>query len=310
MTAAPIRIGTRDSKLAVWQAEYVQNRLSEKGYTSELVHIKTEGDLQQDLPIHQIGGRGVFTKALDDALLENRIDLAVHSCKDLPTIMPDGLMISAIPVREDPRDVLVATGDTSFLDDPNSRAVIATSSNRRRGQWLSHFPRHEITEVRGNVQTRLRKLKENGWQGIIFAAAGLKRLGLDHLISRSLEWMLASPAQGALAVASRQDDADMRTAAAEIHDERIAAGVTAERTFLRILEGGCSAPIGAHALIEGNTLTLRGRVDSLDGQKTIKVEAYGNLHTPERVGEQAAQKARAEGAAAVIAAVRQQLSEE
>lgn len=308
MTAQPIRIGTRDSKLAVWQAEYVQNRLSAEGYNSELVFIKTEGDRQQDLPIHQIGGQGVFTKALDDALLENRIDLAVHSCKDLPTLMPEGITLAAIPVREDPRDVLVANGDTSFLEDPNSKATIATSSNRRKGQWLSHYPHHTITEVRGNVQTRLRKLEENGWQGIIFAAAGLKRLGMEDIISESLDWMLAAPAQGALAVACRHDDPDMRNVCSEINDERIAAGVTAERTFLRILEGGCSAPIGAHALIEGETITLRGRLDSLDGQKTIRAEAYGSIHSPKRVGEEAARQARTQGGAALVAMVRQQLS--
>ncbi len=307
MTAQPIRIGTRDSKLAVWQAEYVQSSLKKAGYSSELVFIKTEGDQQQDLPIHQIGGQGVFTKALDDALLDNRIDLAVHSCKDLPTMMPEGILLAAIPVREDPRDVLVSNQDISFLDDPHSEATIATSSNRRRGQWLSHYPNHKITEVRGNVQTRLRKLEENGWQGIIFAAAGLKRLGLEHLISTSLDWMLAAPAQGALAVACRQGDADMRTVCADIHDERIAAGITAERTFLRILEGGCSAPIGAHALIEDDTITLRGRLDALDGSKTIRVEAYGNLQTPERVGEEAARQARDQGASAMVAMVRQQL---
>lgn len=309
MSNNPIRIGTRDSKLATWQAEYVQNQLSKQRYNCELVFIKTEGDRVQDMPIHQIGGAGVFTKALDDALLDNRIDIAVHSCKDLPTRMPEGIHLAAIPVREDASDVLVAPQNSDSPGDSNNKTVIATSSNRRRGQWLNRYPDHEITEVRGNVQTRLRKLEENGWQGLIFAAAGLKRLGLEHLISQPLEWMLPAPAQGALAVAIREDDPGMRSIAVEIHNAEIASTVTAERTFLKMLEGGCSAPIGAHAETDGSTLRLRGRLNSLDGRQNIEVEATGNAHTPERVAEEAVKKARSQGAATLVAMVRHQLSQ-
>lgn len=307
LTPDPLRIGTRDSKLAVWQAEYVQNRLQQKGYTTELVYIKTEGDQIQNIPIHQIGGQGVFTKALDDALLENRIDIAVHSCKDLPTTLPDGISIAAIPIRENAEDVLVSNGDTGFLHDKNSKAVIATGSNRRRGQWLSRYPNHTLTDVRGNVQTRLKKLKDNGWDGIIFAAAGLRRLELAYLISERLEWMLPAPAQGALAVATREDDDKTAEIAGEIHEPSIAAAVTAERTFLRILEGGCSAPIGANALIDGNKLIFRGQLNSLNGDQTIRIEMKGNMDEPEQLGEMAAGEAKSRGAEALVAEVRSRL---
>ncbi len=307
MTPDPLRIGTRDSKLAVWQAEYVQNRLRHKGYATELVYIKTEGDRVQNMPIHQIGGQGVFTKALDDALLENRIDLAVHSCKDLPTRLPAGISIAAVPVREDTDDVLVSNGDTEFLNDKKSKAVIATGSNRRRGQWLSRYPNHTLVDVRGNVQTRLQKLKDNGWGGIIFAAAGLKRLGLDDLISERLDWMLPAPAQGALAVAAREEDSKTAEIAREVHDLAVAATVTAERTFLRILEGGCSAPIGANALIDGNKLIFRGQLNSLNGDQSIRIEMQGDMDEPEQLGEAAAEEAKSRGAEALVAEVRSRL---
>src|SRR6056297_4176463 len=205
----PIRIGTRDSELATWQSNQVRSKLQEFRYEAELIFVKSEGDLDLTTPLTEMGGKGVFTKALDDALLEKRIDVAVHSYKDLPTDNPLPLVVSAVCKREDPRDSLVAPDGTDFLDDDTVEAIIATSSNRRRAQWLHRYPNHTITNIRGNVNTRLRKVSENDWHGAIFAAAGLKRIGLDHHISDYLDWMIPAPAQGAMAVMVREGDEQM-----------------------------------------------------------------------------------------------------
>src|SRR6056297_1067543 len=206
-----IRIGTRDSELATWQAKNVAGQLEALGFETQLIFVKSEGDIDLTTPLTEMGGKDVFTKALDDALLENRIGVAVHSYKDLPTDNPLPLVVSAVCKREDPRDSLVAPDGTDFLDDDTVEAIIATSSNRRRAQWLHRYPNHTITNIRGNVNTRLRKVTENDWNGAIFAAAGLKRIGLDHHISAYLNWMIPAPAQGAMAVMVRESDKKMRS---------------------------------------------------------------------------------------------------
>lgn len=291
MTAKPLRIGTRDSILATWQARFVQQRLQDTGHPAELLFIKTEGDRVLDTPLPLMGGKGVFTKALDDALLAGEIDLAVHSFKDIPTRIPDGLAIGAVSEREDTADVLV-TRDAAFrfihrggegapdqrspsgtahgfLDDPGYEAQIASSSNRRIGQWLAFFPLHRMTDIRGNVQTRLRKLAESDWDGAIFAAAGLIRLGLEAYMSLRLEWMLPAPAQGAMGVMIREDDGRTRDALRGVHEPDTALCTKIERDILHALEGGCSAPVGALAVVDHGQVRVRANAVYPDGTGLI-----------------------------------------
>jgi hydroxymethylbilane synthase len=291
LTDRVLRIGTRDSILATWQAEHVSGLLRRLGHPAELIFIKTEGDLVLDTPLPMLGGKGVFTKALDDALLENRIDLAVHSFKDIPTRLPGGLAVAAVIEREDHRDVLVLrdglhlTGD----DDLPSGSVIATSSHRRGAQWLGRYPGHTLTDIRGNVHTRLKKLDAGSWTGAIFAAAGLKRVGLADRISRVLDWMLPAPAQGALAVMTREDDKQLGAILQHIHHRESELCTGAERQFLNVLEGGCSAPIGALATVRGGRMYLKTSVLSIDGSMKAETELDLPLDEAESIGKRAAE---------------------
>ncbi len=319
MTGRPIRIGTRDSVLATWQARFVLDHLTRAGRKAELRFIKTEGDRVLDTPLPMMGGKGVFTKALDEALLSGDIDLAVHSLKDIPTRLPDGLTIGAVSEREDTADVLVtrdaakhylsdkrddfhhqAAATPVFSDDPHFRAVIASSSNRRIGQWLARYPLHRMTDIRGNVQTRLRKLAENDWDGAIFAAAGLIRLGLDHVISKKLDWMLPAPAQGAMAVMIRRDDKHIHEAIQGIHDPDTALCTTIERDVLHALEGGCSAPVGALAVVDDRVVRLRVNTVYPDGTGLIQFDMIEQIDLASDLGKRAADEALRLGADALI----------
>lgn len=279
---SPIRIGTRDSQLATWQATTVRQKLEELGHETELIFVKSEGDLDLTTPLTEMGGKGVFTKALDDALLNEHIDLAVHSYKDLPTDNPLPLIVSAVLEREDPRDSLVAPKGIDFLDDPSIKATIATSSNRRRAQWLHRYPNHEITNIRGNVNTRLRKTEENDWHGAIFAAAGLKRIDLDHHISAYLDWMIPAPAQGAMAVMVREDDRKMTEITSQLNHPETELCTGIERELLNEMEAGCSAPVGAYAWIEDNTLHLEAAALKIDG--TLQYDIKMTALPPEAIG--------------------------
>ena len=315
MNGNPIRIGTRDSILATWQARYVLNHLSRAGYKAELRFIKTEGDRVLDTPLPLMGGKGVFTKALDDALLAGEIDLAVHSLKDIPTRLPDGLAIGAVSEREDTADVLVtrnaairylsentAAGQTpntpeasiplpDFLSNIRQDAVIASSSNRRIGQWLSRYPMHQMTDIRGNIQTRLRKLAESNWDGAVFAAAGLIRLELDRLITHRIEWMLPAPAQGAMAVMIREDDRRIRDATQQINDPVTALCTSIERDVLHDLEGGCSAPVGALAVADRKRIHLRVNTVYPDGTGLVEFELEEAVNRAHDLGKRAAEEA-------------------
>ena len=253
-----IRIGTRKSKLALWQAHKVQEELNALGQTSELVLIESEGDKVLDTPLPLIGGKGVFTKALDDALIEGKIDLAVHSHKDIPTELPEGIKICSVMERGNPFDVLVVRKDSDFLNDKDYTGLIATSSNRRKSQWIDRYEKHSTCNIRGNVQTRIKKLRESNWDGAIFAAAGLERLELSHEIAMVLDWMIPAPAQGAVAVVCREDDKETATICQEFHHKETALCTSIERDFLNKLNGGCSAPIGAYAKVEEGMLKLAG----------------------------------------------------
>lgn len=299
-SAPPLRIGTRDSQLATWQAENVAEKLKKLGHSVELVFVKSEGDLDLTTPLTEMGGKGVFTKALDEALLEDKIDLAVHSYKDLPTDNPLPLKVTAVLEREDPRDSLVAPRGTEFLEDDSFPAVIATGSNRRKAQWMNRYPKHQIVDIRGNVNTRLKKTENSDWQGTIFAAAGLKRIDLDHHISLYLDWMVPAPAQGAMAVMTREDDKSLIEELQRLNHRETALCTGAERKFLNIMEAGCSAPVGAFAVVKDSELHFKAVALTVDGRERFDYERTTGLSQAEDIGEEAARELLRQGAQKVI----------
>ena len=307
---ATVRVGTRGSRLARWQTDRVIRALAAVGVRAEAVEIRTTGDLVTDVPLPRIGDRALFTRQLDQALLDERIDLAVHSLKDLPTTLPDGIVIAAIGERADPRDALVCRQSTDLGPLP-AGAAVATSSVRRRAQLLRWRPDLIVPDLRGNVETRVAKLdQESGWSAIVLAAAGLDRLGLsDRATQRlSLDLMMPAPGQGALAVTARQDDAGVRSLLRRVvHRPDVAAAVTAERSFLAALEGGCHAPIAATAAWSNGHVVLRGRVLSLDGRACLegRVERSGP-NGPKSAGPWLARQLLGRGAGALVAESREQ----
>jgi len=264
-----LRLGTRGSALARWQADWVAARLRESGVEVEIIEIRTAGDESKTEPVRELGAVGVFTKEIQAALLENRIDLAVHSLKDLPTEPISGLELAAVPVRGPYRDAVVC-GTFPSLDDLPEGATIGTGSLRRRTQLLHKYPdRFRILEIRGNVDTRLRKVLQGEYDAILLAEAGLIRLGLQRHITTLLEPpdFLPAVGQGALGIEIRSSDALARSAVAFLNDPDTFAAVSAERAFLRRMQGGCSAPIAAYGQVIEGTLHLHGRVLSLDGRE-------------------------------------------
>ena len=283
-----LRIGTRESQLAVWQATHVQELLTTHGYTSELVFIKSEGDIDLQTPLYAIGVQGVFTRSLDIALLNNKIDIAVHSMKDVPVQLAKGIVQAAVLKRASYKDLFVYKNDKSFLNDTYSTAIIATSSIRRKAQWLHRYKQHSIENLRGNVNTRLKKVAESNWNGAIFAAAGLERIHLRPENSVELDWMLPAPAQGAIMVVCRKDDAESLEACIALNDEPTAICVKAERDFLKALLGGCSTPISALAVIENNELIFTGNIVAPDGSKKAEVLLKGSSADDTDIGIRAA----------------------
>ena len=300
MSKKTIRIGTRDSQLATWQAEKVARELQRLGHDTELIFVKSEGDLDLTTPLTEMGGKGVFTKALDDAQLNDEIDIAVHSFKDLPTENPLPLKVAAIMERADARDSLVAPDGTDFLNDPDYKATIATSSNRRRAQWLHRYPNHEIVNIRGNVNTRLEKVENKEWDGAIFAAAGLERIDLGHHISEYLDWMVSAAAQGAMAVMIREDDNTMEEIVSQLNHDETALCTTIERDFLHDMEGGCSAPVGAYAFIENEQVHFKAVALMLDGSERYDFEEKVSVGEAGELGHTAAQALLSKGAIKVI----------
>lgn len=295
-----IRIGTRESQLATWQAKQVAAQLQELGHETELIFVKSEGDIDQTTPLTEMGGKGVFTKALDDALLNDEIDIAVHSFKDLPTENPLPLKVAAILDRADPRDTLVASDGTDFLNDQDYEAIIATGSNRRRAQWLNRYPNHRVVNIRGNVNTRLEKVHSKDWDGAIFAAAGLLRIDLDHHISQYLDWMVSAAAQGAMAVMTREEDAEMVKIISQLNHDETALCTTLERDFLHDMEAGCSAPVGAYAFIEDSHVHFKAVALTLDGSERYDFEEKKSVGEAGELGHTAAQALLNEGAIKVI----------
>jgi len=275
-----IRIGTRESELALWQAKIVQSQLEHLGHKTLLVPVKSTGDIVLDKPLYELGITGIFTRTLDIAMLNNNIDIAVHSLKDVPTLLPEGIVQAAVLKRGNVNDTLVYKNNEEFLGA--KEAVIATGSLRRRAQWLNRFPTHTIVGLRGNVNSRLQKLEDNeDWNGAIFAAAGIGRIGIRPEEAINLDWMIPAPAQGAIMITALEEDEETIAICKELNHEESEICTTIEREFLRKLEGGCTAPIGALAYIKDEEVNFKGILLSPDGTKKIdvtRVEKLGNHH--------------------------------
>ena len=263
-----IRIGTRDSELALWQANTVKSKLENLGYTAQLIPVKSEGDLVLDKPLYEMGITGIFTKTLDVAMITGKVDIAVHSMKDVPTQLPNGIVQTAVLERASAEDILVANTDVNF-EEP---CTIATGSLRRKAQWLHRYPNHTVVDLRGNVNTRLQKLTDNNWDGAIFAKAGLERINLLPENYIDLNWMLPAPAQGAMVVVALENDSFSIEATSKLNHMNSEICTHIEREFLRTLEGGCTAPIGAFAEIIGEEIVFRGCLFSLDGKEKLELE--------------------------------------
>jgi hydroxymethylbilane synthase len=304
MVPKVLRIGTRDSQLAVWQATLVQGLLKDSGVDSELVYIKSEGDVDTVTPLYELGVQGVFTKTLDAALLSNRIDIAVHSMKDVPTQLAKGIQSATVLKRASSKDIFVYKHSADFLNEFSSKATVATSSIRRIAQWLNRYPNHKIENLRGNVNTRLRKVRENDWDGAIFAAAGLERINLRPENSIDLDWMLPAPAQGAIMVVCREGDDFAFQSCQSFNDTDTELCTKIERDFLRTLLGGCSTPISALAQVQNGEVHLIGSILSLDGKHKVEVEKKAFAKEGSDLGILAANEVLMNGGQEIVESIR------
>lgn len=273
-----IRIGTRDSQLALWQAKKVQRMLNELEYQTEIIPVKSTGDIVLNKPIYELGITGVFTRNLDIALLNNEIDIAVHSMKDVPTVLPEGIIQAAVLKRANYNDILVLKDNEEFF--AHKEATIATGSLRRKAMWLNRYPTHTVVDLRGNVNTRLQKLEDNDWNGAVFAAAGLERIGKRPKGAVNLSWMIPAPAQGAIMIAALDEDDYVKDACEQLNHHETEVCTKIEREFLNRLEGGCTAPIGALAYVDEKTneINFKGILLSKDGKKKIQVAKNAPLN--------------------------------
>ncbi|MBS4030843.1 MAG: hydroxymethylbilane synthase [Clostridiales bacterium] len=305
-----IIIGSRDSELALTQTYYIIGELKSKfpEFNYTVKKIKTQGDKILDVALAKIGDKGLFVKEIENALLANEIDLAVHSMKDVPTRLPEGLVISAITKREDPRDCYIAKDGKTGLFESREGAVIGTSSLRRSAQILHHRPDLNIVPIRGNLNTRFRKLGEMELDGMILAYAGVYRMGWKDRITHLIDCQKCLPAvgQGALGIESRLGDENITRMVSVLNDKETNAAVTAERAMLRKLEGGCQVPIGAYGRMEGQELVLEGVVAGLDGKEQIRETIRGNMNDAAFLGESLASKLVSRGAAEILIQVRQE----
>ena len=278
-----IRIGTRDSELALWQANTVSQLLQDLGYETLVIPVKSTGDIILDKPLYELGITGIFTKTLDIAMLQNQVDIAVHSLKDVPTKLPFHIEQVAVLPRANTLDILVYKPTGFDLEKEN--VTLASSSLRRKAQWLNRYPNHHFEDIRGNVNTRLRKLNESQWEGAIFAAAGLDRINLKPETFINLNWMIPAPAQGAMQVVVNKDNAFAKEAVAQLNDKNTEICTTIERQFLSTLEGGCTAPIGALATLLNNEIHFIGGLFSLDGTQKVVVEKRTLIDNIENIGQ-------------------------
>lgn len=289
MSKKIIRIGTRDSELALWQAHTVQRQLQNLGYQTVIVAVKSQGDIILDKPLYELGITGIFTKTLDIAMINGQVDIAVHSMKDVPTALPIGIVQAAVLERANTLDILVHKGNLDFLEDS---ATIATGSLRRQAQWWNKYPNHIVVDLRGNVNTRMQKLKENDWNGAVFAAAGLERINLKPENYINLDWMIPAPAQGAMVVVAMANDEYTLDALAQLNHIETEVCTYIERQFLRTLEGGCTAPIGAIANYneQDDTIDFKGVLLSIDGQQKLEINTVVDLSEWKKLGFNAAQE--------------------
>ena len=298
-----LRIGTRASLLAVTQSTWVKNQIEQQypGTTVELVKILTKGDKILDVPLAKVGGKGLFVKEIEDALLDERVDMAVHSMKDVPAELPEGLQVAIVPEREIPQDAFVS-GKYKTVDALPQRAVIGTSSLRRKSQLACLRPDLEIKDLRGNLDTRLRKLDEGEYDAIILAGAGLNRLGMQDRITALFtpEQMLPAIGQGSLGIELRMADTELLDELQFLHHRDTAVTVLAERAFLLRLEGGCQVPIGGFATIDNETITLTGLIASLDGKTILREQRSGMAAEAEKIGVSLAETLLARGGKAIL----------
>ncbi len=294
-----LRIGTRKSKLALWQANYVKERLESRGYSVELVLITTTGDKILDAPLAKIGGKGLFVKEIEEALLRGDIDLAVHSLKDVPMVLPEGLILGAITEREEPFDVLISRDGRGLHELPEG-AKVGTSSLRRQVQIKRKRPDLRVETLRGNVDTRLRKLEEGLYDAIVLAYAGVKRMGFEERVSQVLEDFIPAVGQGSLAIEIRQEDKRVYEAIAFLDHRESRIRAECERAFLRELQGGCQVPIGAYAWLEGEKLKLKAFISDLEGKRFLEGVEEGDLHQAEQIGKKLARRLLEEGGKAIL----------
>ena len=301
-----IRIGTRNSPFAMWQAKEVEQKLQNLGYETVLVPVLSSGDKNLNQPLYSLGITGVFTKDLDIALLNNEIDIAVHSLKDVPTILPQNIEVSAVLERDFPQDVLVRKSSSKNKD--LAELKIATSSLRRRAFWSEKFPNTQFSDIRGNVQTRLKKLEEGDFDATLFSLAGIKRMEME-LEYEMLDFMISAPSQGVVAISSRVDDVETKAILQKINHKTTQICVEIERNFLRTLEGGCTAPIGAIAVFEENKIKFSGRLNSLDGSKTINVVEEFEYDESENYGKKFAEFVLKNGGKEMMEEIKKQIKE-
>lgn len=301
-----IRIGTRDSELALWQANTVSKKLNDLGYKTEIVAVKSEGDIILDKPLYELGITGIFTKTLDVAMISGKVDIAVHSMKDVPTALPQGIIQGAVLKRANTVDILVHKGNLDFL---TGEGTIASGSLRRKAQWLSKYPSHTVEDLRGNVNTRMQKLKDNNWNGAIFAAAGLERINLKPSEFINLDWMVPAPAQGAMLVVVMDNNDYIIDAVSQLNDLETEIATHIERQFLRTLEGGCTAPIGAIAKYneKEDVIEFKGSLHSLDGKQKFEVEKVVPIKEWKKLGFFAAKEILENGGEALMTELRSQL---
>lgn len=304
--AKTIRIGTRNSELALWQAHTVQKKLNDLGYSTEIIAVKSQGDIILDKPLYELGITGIFTKTLDIAMINGQVDIAVHSMKDVPTALPTGIVQAAVLERANVLDILVHKGNTDFL---NEKATIATGSLRRQAQWLNKYPNHTVVDLRGNVNTRMQKLQDNDWSGAVFAAAGLERINLKPDTFINLDWMIPAPAQGAMVVVAMGNDDFTVDAVSQLNDIETEICTYIERQFLRTLEGGCTAPIGALAKYNqhDDTIEFHGCLLSIDGQQKFEIIKAVDISEWKKLGFYTAKEILENGGSELMEAIKKQL---
>ena len=306
MSEKTIRIGTRDSELALWQAHTVQKQLNDLGYKTEIIAVKSQGDIILDKPLYELGITGIFTKTLDIAMINGQVDIAVHSMKDVPTALPIGIVQAAVLERANILDILVHKGNLDFLE---SNGTIATGSLRRQAMWWNKYPNHNVVDLRGNVNTRMQKLNENDWNGAVFAAAGLERINLKPDNYINLDWMIPAPAQGAMVVVAMAEDEFTLDALSQLNHIETEICTYIERQFLKTLEGGCTAPIGAITIYneKEDTIDFKGVLLSIDGKQKLEIEKVVDISEWKKLGFNAAQEILNNGGTELMTEIKKKL---